>query len=57
LALIRSRPADELCVGADTSSPVSTDYKTPAGFTGLIEDARIYWGSPSDAEIASWAAE
>ena len=51
---IPSRPADNLSIGADSGSLVGP-YETPAGFHGLLEDIRVYWGVLDAASLREWS--
>jgi hypothetical protein len=53
--LIPSEPLQGLEIGADDAGPVG-DYKSPLGFTGMIDEVRIYHAALSDDEIADHAS-
>jgi outer membrane protein assembly factor BamB len=50
-ALIPAAPAQSLQIGADDATAVG-DYKSPNGFTGLIDNVRVYHGTLSVVEVA-----
>jgi len=52
---IGARPFDALSIGGDSGSQVAP-YGTPAQFTGLLEDVRLYWGMLPAPELAKWSA-
>jgi hypothetical protein len=49
--LINTDPVQELCVGADTKTAVG-EYKSPAAFTGVIDEVRLYFTAATDDQIA-----
>ncbi len=49
--LVAAKPAQSLEIGADLGSGVSDAYKSPATFTGAIDEVRVYHGALSDDEI------
>ena len=51
-ALIPTDPAQGLEVGADDATAVG-DYKSPSGFTGMIDEVRIYHAALTADEIAA----
>ncbi len=53
--LVTQRPREGLAVGGDPGRPVG-DYSSPCGFTGLIEDVRLYWGPVDESTLRNWAA-
>lgn len=54
-SLLPSDPAQGLEIGADDAGSVG-DYKAPLGFTGMIDEVRIYHAALSDEEIADHAS-
>ena len=53
-SLIPQKPSDGFSVGSDTGSPVA-QYKGSAGYSGLLEDVRLYWGLLGKDELRKWA--
>ena len=51
---IANVPADGFTVGADTGSHVG-EYSTDFHFQGMLRDIRVYWGEPSEKELAAYA--
>jgi hypothetical protein len=54
-SLLPSEPAQGLEVGADDAGAVG-NYKSPLGFTGMIDEVRVYHAVLSDEEIADHAS-
>ena len=54
-SLVPSEPAQGLEIGADDGGAVG-DYQSPLGFTGMIDEVRIYHAVLSDEEIADHAS-
>ena len=54
-SLIPSDPAQGLEIGADDGGAVG-DYKSPLGFTGMIDEVRLYHAALSDDEISDHAS-
>ncbi|HUG70297.1 MAG TPA: PQQ-binding-like beta-propeller repeat protein [Pirellulaceae bacterium] len=54
-SLLPSNPAQGLEIGADDAGAVG-DYRSPLGFTGMIDEVRIYHAALSDDEIADHAS-
>ena len=50
--LITADPIQAMEIGADDAGAVGT-YRSPSGFTGIIDEVRVYHGSVTDAEIAA----
>jgi outer membrane protein assembly factor BamB len=50
-SLLEGNPAQSLELGADDAGSVG-DYRAPNGFTGAIDEVRIYHAALTDAEIA-----
>ncbi len=55
-ALIANDPKQTMEIGADGMSAVG-EYKSPFGFTGLIDEVRVYFGALTSADIARHASE
>jgi hypothetical protein len=53
--LLPSDPAQGLEIGADDAGAVG-DYRSPLGFTGMIDEVRIYHAALSNDEIADHAS-
>jgi len=53
--LIPTDPAQGLEVGADDATAVG-DYKSPLGFTGMIDEVRVYHAALNSDEIAAHAS-
>ncbi|HUG18602.1 MAG TPA: PQQ-binding-like beta-propeller repeat protein, partial [Planctomycetaceae bacterium] len=51
-SLITGEPAQSLQIGADDASAVG-DYQSPNGFTGLIDNVRVYHGTLTSEEVAA----
>ncbi len=49
-------PLDGFSVGADIGTAAGA-YQSPMGFTGLIEDVRLYWGVLDKPGLEAWAAK
>lgn len=54
--LVSGGPLDGFSVGADIGTAAGA-YRSPLGFTGLIEDARLYWGVLDEPGIKAWASK
>jgi hypothetical protein len=50
--LIPAEPAQSLQIGADSGTSVGS-YTAPNGFTGLIDNVRVYHGTLSEQEVAN----
>jgi len=51
-ALITAEPAQSLQIGADEGAAVG-EYRSPAGFTGSIDEVRIYHAALDEAEVVA----
>ena len=52
---ISRRPAEGLDIGQDSGSAVGP-YEGPAKLDTAVDDLRVYWGVPSEAEMRAWSA-
>lgn len=50
--LLTKDPAQGLDIGADSSSPVG-NYESPHGFTGVIDEVRLYFMAATAKQVAS----